>query len=99
MTTIQILYWHTIPIQVRAMAGRNRQTLALSARFMEAVDAAAMSARLTDSDAYSDLFRWGEPIEKEGDPAELAQQTAAELEATWQTIDWKRVADQLKTKD
>ncbi|HUN21583.1 MAG TPA: virulence factor [Anaerolineales bacterium] len=97
MTIIQILYWHTIPIQVRAIAGRNRQTVALPPRFMEAVDAAAMSAGLTGSDAYSDLFRWGEAVEKEGEPAELAQETATELEAAWQSIDWKRVAVQLKT--
>jgi hypothetical protein len=95
MATYQILYWHDIPTQVRAGGRRDRASVALSSRFQAAVDHAAMAAGLTGSDAYLAGFAWGDPMEREGAPAEVAAAVAAELEAQYVIIDWRRTADSL----
>jgi len=96
MATVQVLYWHDIPVQVRASAGRERRSVSLSERFQEAVDRAAMIVGVIDSDDYTDLYEWGEPQEREGDPHAVAQALAAELEAQYETIDWRATADALR---
>ena len=96
MTTYQIMYWHDIPVQVRAKAGRQRHSIELPARFQEAVDNAAMSAKLTGSDAYIETFRWGEEQAREGTPQEVAEAVAAELEAQYPAIDWRKTAAELR---
>ena len=45
MTTYQVLYWHDIPLQVRAGGRRDRASIELPIRFQEAVDNAAMAGR------------------------------------------------------
>jgi hypothetical protein len=95
MASYQILYWHDIPVQVRAGGRRDRVSEALPDRFQEAVDAAAMRAKLTGSDAYTDGFHWGEAQERDGTAAEVAQAVAAELSAQFEEIDWRKTADKL----
>ncbi len=97
MTTYQIMYWHDIPVQVRARTRRDRAGVELPRRFMIAVDNAAMAAELTGTDAYLAGFQWGEPQERDGTPAEVASAVAAELEAQYSTIDWRRTAAALKS--
>ena len=41
-----MLYWSDIPVQARANEGRDRASKALTDRFQEAVDAAAMMAAI-----------------------------------------------------
>ncbi|MBW7886082.1 MAG: virulence factor [Caldilineaceae bacterium] len=96
MATFQILYWHDIPLQVKASERGKRHSASLSERFQEAVDAAAMLADLTGSDAYTDQFRWGDPQERDGSPAEVAAAVAAELEVQFAAIDWRGTANRLK---
>jgi hypothetical protein len=92
-TTYQILYWHDIPLQVRARGpGRERANVQLAARFQEAVDQAAMAAGLIGDDAYTAGFRWGEPQPYAGTAQEAARAVAAELEAAQPAIDWRRTA-------
>ena len=81
--TYQILYWRDIPAQVKVRLGRQRVNRALSSRFQEAIDEAAMRARTTSTDDYLDEWRSSEPQEGEGDPEVLADQVAAELEAAY----------------
>lgn len=97
MTPYQILYWHTIPVQVRAGGRHNRVSKELSARFQDAVDSAAMLARQTGTDAYLEGFTWGEVQSREGTPEEIAAAIVAELEAQYETIDWRGVAAALKS--
>ena len=87
MTTYQILYWHDIPVQVRAGGRRDRVSIELPQRFQEAVDSAAMATGLTGTDGYLSGFAWGEPQEREGTPAEVAAAVAAELDAQFMEID------------
>lgn len=96
MTPYQILSWHTIPLQVRAGGRHNRVSQELATRFQEAVDNAAMLAGLTGTDAYLDGFRWGEVQSREGTPETIAAAVVAELEAQYETIDWKGVAAALR---
>ena len=95
MAKYQILYWHDIPVQVRAGGRHDRVSVALSDRFQEAVDNAAMRAKLTGSDAYTDGYHWGDMRTRDGTAEQTAQTIAAELEAKHQTINWRETADKL----
>jgi hypothetical protein len=96
MTTYQIMYWHDIPVQVRAGGRRDRASMELPSRFQAAVDNAAMAAGLTGTDAYLAGFEWGEAMEREGSPAEVAAAVAADLESQFPSIDWRRTAASLQ---
>ncbi len=96
MTSYQIMYWHDIPVQVRAGGRRDRASVELSPRFQVAVDNAAMAAGLTGTDAYLAGFNWGEPAERDGTPADVAVAVAAELEAQHGSIDWRRTVAALQ---
>lgn len=98
MATYQILYWFDIPVQVKAAVGRNRRTIPLTDRFSEAVDAAAMASGLIGSDAYTEQFRWGDALERDGEPEEVAMAVAAELEAQYPEIDWRATAETLRNE-
>jgi hypothetical protein len=95
MAAFQILYWHGIPVQVRAGGRRDRVSLALPDRFLEAVDKAAMRAGLTGSDAYTNGFQWSDNQERDGSAEEVAKAVAAELTAQFEEIDWRGTADKL----
>jgi hypothetical protein len=95
MATFQIMYWHDIPLQVRAGGRRDRVSVELPERFQVAVDNAAMAANLTGTDAYLDGFRWSDPEEREGNPDEVAAAVAAELETRYDRIDWRATAARL----
>lgn len=92
MTQYQIMYWHDIPVQVRAGGRRDRVSQGLPERFQAAIDKAAMAAGMTGSDAYTDGFYWSETQERDGTPAEVAAAVSSELDAAYQTIDWRRTA-------
>ena len=57
-TTIRILYWKEIPVQVEADDGSSRATRQLDSRFQEAADAIAMFDGSFGSDAYLDAWEW-----------------------------------------
>jgi hypothetical protein len=98
MTTYQVLYWHTIPVQVRAGGRRDRAGVELPPRFQEAVDSAAMAAGLTGTDGYLSGFAWGEAQQRDGSPAEVAAAVAAELEARYPTLDARALAVAIRQK-
>ena len=82
MATYQILYWHDIPVQVRAKDVGGRAGAELPARFQEAIDQAAMAAGLIGSDEYTEQMRMdkracGDDLEAEVESARVA------LEAEW----------------
>lgn len=81
--TIQIVYWRDIPSQVKARAGRTRVSRPLTERFEKAIDAAAMRAGATATDAYLAEWRNGEPMERATEPEAAADTLAAELEAAY----------------
>ena len=97
MAKYQILYWHDIPLQVKAQEGRNRASKPLSERFQVAVDNASMEAGLTGTDEYLNLMQWGDPQEREGTPDEIVDALVAELEAQYVKIEWRKTAEALKS--
>lgn len=96
MTTYQILYWHDIPIQVRAMDANSRVGLPLPDRFQRAIDLAAMEVGLVESDAYTDLFHWSEPIERYGSAQSVAESVVIELIDQYPDIDPHSTASSLQ---
>lgn len=96
MAKFQIMYWHDIPMQVRAGERRDRVSIELPQRFQEAVDKAAMEAGLTGTDGYLDGFRWSDPADRDGTPQEVATAVSVELNAQYAKIDWRKTAVSLK---
>lgn len=75
-----ILYWRDIPSMVKGKVGRTRLKRALSDRFMEAIDAAAMRTGDTNSDEYLEHWKPSKPIAIEGDAEQCLDSAAADLE-------------------
>jgi hypothetical protein len=78
-----IVYWRDIPAQVIVKAGRRTAKRQLPERFEQAIDRAAMRAKLTGTDAYLEQWRRGDPAPC-GDDLESEADAAAEaLEAEY----------------
>ena len=82
-TTYQIVYWREIPAQVRLRTPLGRVSRPLSARFQEAIDAAAMRAQATSTDDYLEEWRTSEAQSREGDPELVAETVVDEIEAAY----------------
>jgi hypothetical protein len=74
MAQLIVVYWHDIPAQVIAKAGRTSAKRELPARFQEAIDRAAMVSGEHGTDAY--LAAWRRDAAQCGDDLE-AEATAA----------------------
>jgi hypothetical protein len=83
MAHYQILYWRYIPLGVKAtdLNGTIRENL--PPRFQEAIDRLAMKDGETSTSAYTSMFRWSPPQEREGSADEVAKAIVAELDAQW----------------
>ncbi|MBA3400534.1 MAG: virulence factor [Actinobacteria bacterium] len=57
MGELTVIWWRDIPAQVTAKAARTSARAQLGERFQEAIDAAAMSAGLFDSEGYLEEWR------------------------------------------
>jgi hypothetical protein len=77
MAQMTVVYWRDIPAQVIVKAGRKNAKRQLSERFEQAIDRAAMKAKLRDTDDYLAHWRRGEP-EACGDDLEAEAARAAE---------------------
>jgi len=75
MAQLIIVYWHDIPAQVIAKAGRTSAKRELPARFQEAIDRAAMVSGEHGTDAY--LAAWRRDAIQCGDDLETEATTAA----------------------
>jgi hypothetical protein len=71
------VYWRDIPSQVIVKTGRKAAKRQLSDRFQEAIDRAAMRAKLTGTDAYLEAWRRADPVPC-GDDLEAEAQAAAD---------------------
>jgi len=77
MAKLTIVYWRDIPAQVIAKAGRKTAKRQLAERFEQAIDRAAMRAKLRDTDSYLAEWRRGTPSDC-GDDLEAEAQAAAD---------------------
>ena len=98
MATYQVLYWHDIPVQVRAKGEGGRASVSLPERFQEAIDLAAMSVGLIGSDEYTEAFRWSDQQSRDGTSNDVAAAVAAELDAQYPRIDWRATVATIRSK-
>ena len=75
-TSVRILYWKEIPIQVEADDGTTKLSRPLDPRFQEAADAIAMFDGSFGSDEYLDAWEWQHYADYTGAPDEVATQVA-----------------------
>ena len=83
MAQYQVLYWRHIPLGVKAtdLNGIVRENL--PPRFQEAIDRSAKRDGRSSTSAYTSMFRWSRPQEREGTAEEVAKVVAYELAAMW----------------
>lgn len=80
MASYRILYWQSIPSQVKAWDDFDEVSVPLSARFVARIDVSAQQQGLTGADDYLAQWRWGEAQERDGAPAEVARAVEREIE-------------------
>ena len=96
MAKYQITYWRDIPSMVTAQEGRRgRARVELSARFQVAIDEAAMRTGLTGTSAYMDHWRKGEWLVRDGEPQDVAEIVAAEVEQQYPASRIRDMLDEL----
>jgi cvfA/B/C family virulence factor len=83
VSEFRVTYWCDLPSLVTARDGERTAKAPLDARFMIAIDEAAMRLGATDSDAYLEGWRQSEWEERAGSPEAVAQAVAAELESEY----------------
>jgi hypothetical protein len=93
MAELTIVYWRDMPAQVIARAGRRAAKAELPKRFMEAIDAAAMRAGATDSDAYLADWRRGEPAPCGDDIDQAVKEAIAALDAEYHADRLRQLID------
>ena len=76
----QILYWQDIPSQLKVWDDYEEIRVELPPRFGALIDARAQRLGLTQSDAYTAQFRWGDEIERPGHIEEVVATLRAEIE-------------------
>ena len=81
MSEFRVTYWRELPSLVTARDGEHTAKAALDARFMVAIDEAAMRLGATDSEAYLEGWRQSDWEAREGSPEAIAQAVARELDA------------------
>ena len=77
MAKLTTVYWRDIPAQVIAKERRDTAKIVLSDRFAEAIDKAAMRAKMAGTDAYLEQWRrevvnCGKDLQAEVDAAAAA---------------------------
>ncbi|MBY6200408.1 virulence factor [Maritalea mobilis] len=93
MPTVTLVYWRDIPAQVIVGKGRRGAKAPLPERFEQAIDRVAMKIGARDEDAYLREWHKVEIGEVEGDPSEIATQTAARLDTEYDDARLKRLID------
>jgi len=92
MAKLTTVYWRDIPAQVIAKERRDTAKIVLSERFAEAIDKAAMRAKMAGTDAY--LEQWRREVINCGPDLQAAvDEAAAKLE---QEFDDERLDELVK---
>jgi hypothetical protein len=79
----RVTYWRDLPSLVTAREGEHTAKAALDARFMIAIDEAAMRLGATDSDAYLEGWRQSDWELRSGSPEAVVAAVSAELEGQY----------------
>jgi hypothetical protein len=81
VTEFRVTYWRDLPSLVTARDGEHTAKAALEARFMVAIDEAAMRLGAIDSDAYLEGWRQTDWEERSGTPEAVVEAVAKDLDA------------------
>jgi hypothetical protein len=81
MATYHIIAWRGVPASLEVHDAAESLTVALSDKFQQLIDSAAMQLGLHDAEAYIEQWSRGEPHERAGSAREVADAVTAELEA------------------
>jgi Virulence factor len=79
----RVTYWRDLPSLVTAREGERTAKASLDARFMIAIDEAAMRLGATDSDAYLEGWRQSDWEARDGSPEDVVAAVSAELEGEY----------------
>ncbi|MCB1972297.1 MAG: virulence factor [Geminicoccaceae bacterium] len=90
-----IVFWRDIPAQVIVKAGRRTARRQLPERFEQAIDRAAMRAKLTGTDAYLEQWRRSDPIVVGDDLENEAANAADALETEYDAERIREMVDNL----
>ncbi|MDX6540634.1 MAG: hypothetical protein QOI71_2244 [Gaiellales bacterium] len=83
MAEFRVTYWRDLPSLVTARAGGHTAKAALDARFMVAIDEAAMRLGATDSEAYLEGWRQSDWEERSGTPEEVVEAVSRALDGEY----------------
>jgi len=84
LTRYQILYWKTVPAQVKVFPESGRPlTRLMPDRFQAEIDRMAMEQGLAGTDDYLNQWQWTAKLERSGNPAQVLEALIQELEAEW----------------
>lgn len=86
MARYRVVYWREIPSLVEAFDGARTVRASLSQRFQDLIDAVAMRTGASSSEAYLDGWLQSAEAECPGSADSVAQQVAAELEASFDAL-------------
>ncbi len=93
MAQLIVVYWRDIPAQVIVKKGRASAKRQLDVRFEQAIDRAAMRARLRDTDSYLAQWRRAAPAECGDDLEAEAAAAAARLESEYDEARLKQLVE------
>lgn len=83
MALYQILYWQGIPSQVKAWDDFDDVKVQLDNRFITHIDATAQAKGIISGDDYLAHWKWGEEIEIDGEPEDIAEDIKADIETNF----------------
>jgi hypothetical protein len=84
VTRYQVLYWKSVPAQVKVFPESGRPlSRQMPDRFQTEIDRIAMEHGLAGTDDYLNQWHWTAKLERVGLPAEILDALVQELEADW----------------
>ena len=92
MARYRVVHWNEIPSLVEAVDGAGAAQRPLSQRFQDLIDAVAMRAGASDTEAYLDGWARTAERERAGTAQAVADEVAAELEAEFEDLVARRLA-------
>jgi len=86
MARYRVVFWRDIPASVEAFEEDRAVRIVLSQRFQDLIDSAAMLTETSSTEAYLEGWRHGAEEERPGSAESVAEQVAAELEASFERL-------------
>jgi hypothetical protein len=90
MARYRIMYWKHIPQSFTVEGDGRTIKKQLSQKIQNAIDAYAMAEGLTSTSDYTNQFKRGDWIERDGAPEEVASSLLSELETAFAKIEIPR---------